>query len=171
MADLTKPVTLANGGNTVGVGRGDGLVFGYFYVTQTRTTWNFTEVDGGYQIQDALTGNYLAMVPGYADDDSDGPSYFGKPQVVAKSADPNTPNAVWVIAPVDAEDDEYDNQVEDYDEDYDENDVAHSVYTVSLAGSDSYLGRSVVEDRSLGPKPIVLGDSADDVQEFWTFQQ
>ena len=86
--DIQNPVSVKI--NNARIGLHEGKVFAFLLDDGRATTWNFNAVAGGYQIQNADTGNLLALPAGYE----------ANSQVVASSSDPKTPNSIWVVSEI-----------------------------------------------------------------------
>lgn len=129
---LSGTVTLRIGGGSVVV-LDDGLVWAALIEAEP-DRWVVVPVAEGVQFKHEQTGNLLAL-----------PDLEPYIQVQADSSAPDTSSSCWVATPV-------------TDEDMVPPDLSGQggVFTLQPAGTDQYIGRNPVEDRSLLPKRVLL---------------
>lgn len=128
---MSETVTLAAMGAPVGTiaGRVEALL-----MNEAESRWTVISVSEGIQLQEETTGNFLAV-----------PDTDPYTQAVARSSDPNTPNSRWVPTSPDGD------KVDKFGK--------PGQFYFQLAGTDRFIGRHDIEDRSLMPKDIVLRPS------------
>lgn len=143
MADLKQPVILSNRGAPIGLI--EGQVFAFLMDQPPPSTWSFTAVAKGYQIHDVSSGKLLAL----PDPNS---------QAAASSSGLDVPNSTWVVTSVNPDRSAADDQTNP------------RFITLKLAGTDLFIGRAYVEDRSIGPKKIIA-DSGDKIEQVFEVAQ
>ncbi|KLL10115.1 MULTISPECIES: I66 family serine proteinase inhibitor [Protofrankia] len=111
------------------------LVWALLIGQEEASEWVVAAVDGGFQFTELASGKVLAA-----------PSTDPGAQVAVAVA--GAERARWTIRKFDEDDAAA--KIEKVDQ------IVSGFYTLELAGTGRYLGRSIVEDRSLLPKRVVL---------------